>query len=342
MMLTASRHSPNMSPGSPSNDPDDRAKDCWMNNGENVRRALQEKVATGKTSLRLSEDLSASGLLDRINAVRNCVANAYAPHTVWWPVFGESYMELDLHEQVSQQIFMHGSTEVDLLDFFVNALSDGMTFLDIGAHIGFFSIAGSHLVGPTGSVHSFEPTPLTAQRLALNLQNAGATNAHVHRKALWNEETELEFKDFGPALSAYNSLFGLRIGGEEDRVPEAVHVVTATTLDAFCDAFDVKPDIIKLDVESAEFQVLQGGHRTLTSARPVIAVEVGDFAGNLGSSPGSSSILEHLMSYSYEMFENGPRGLTPHVVKTDAYSYSNIIGIPAEKVQGLHDRLALR
>ena len=290
----------------------------------------------------LASEISADGLLGRIEAVRSCTGNPYAPATVWWPVFGQRYMELDLREQVSQQIFLHGCTEVDLLDFFVWTIDEGMTFLDIGAHIGFFSIVASDLVGPTGSVHSFEPTPGTVGRLELNLRNAEATNVRVHSKALWNEEAELQFKDFGPELSAYNSLIGLRIDGQEDRIPAAVHKVQATTLDAICSAFRIKPDVVKLDVESAEFQVLQGGHEVLVSSRPIIAIEVGDFGGKLAGARDSATSLKYLMSYSYELFEIRHGEMVPHLLSQSAYAYSNIIGIPAEKIEAVRKKAIAR
>jgi FkbM family methyltransferase len=64
-----------------------------------------------------------------------------------------------------------------------------MTFYDIGAHIGFFSLLAARIVGPFGHVISFEADPEVAARLRENLARNGFDQATVVQKAVWSEPT---------------------------------------------------------------------------------------------------------------------------------------------------------
>ena len=55
--------------------------------------------------------------------------------------------------------------EADLSYFLMNILGKGDTFLDVGAHIGFFSVIAAKLVGPKGRVVAFEPEEDNLQSL---------------------------------------------------------------------------------------------------------------------------------------------------------------------------------
>lgn len=142
---------------------------------------------------------------------------------------------------------------------------EGVTFVDIGANIGLYS----HLVASMfsgSSVHAFEPTPTTAKtarriarrnRLPIAV-NEVAVGARPGRATLYLSATS----------DASNSLaegFKKSIG-EID--------VEVTTLDEYCGAHGLRPTLVKLDVESLEPEVLAGAKRTISTARPVIVLEV--------------------------------------------------------------------
>ena len=50
----------------------------------------------------------------------------------------------------------------DLTRFYREQLKPGMTFIDVGANIGYFTVLASRLVGPEGRVIGFKPNPRTA------------------------------------------------------------------------------------------------------------------------------------------------------------------------------------
>ena len=100
-------------------------------------------------------------------------------------------------------LYYFGFYEANLTNFMINALREGDTFVDIGAHVGFYSMLGSSLVGPEGSVLSFEPTPRTFAELSKNASQKA--NIAVFNSAVLDEETEIEFFDYGRRYSSFNS-----------------------------------------------------------------------------------------------------------------------------------------
>jgi hypothetical protein len=61
-------------------------------------------------------------------------------------------------------------------DFLESRLRAGMTFLDLGAHIGYFSLVAGRLVGPRGLVLAFEPDPRNFELLLANVWRNGLAN----------------------------------------------------------------------------------------------------------------------------------------------------------------------
>ena len=58
-------------------------------------------------------------------------------------------------------VYYYGFWEANLTNFFINFLKEGDVFIDIGAHVGYYSVLASDLVGASGKVYAFEPTPRT-------------------------------------------------------------------------------------------------------------------------------------------------------------------------------------
>src|SRR5258707_1134165 len=83
----------------------------------------------------------------------------------------------------------------------VDHLRPGMTFYDVGANIGFFSLMAARIVGPEGRVISFEADPEIAARLRENLARNQFTHAHVEQKAAWSESANVSFARVDPSTS---------------------------------------------------------------------------------------------------------------------------------------------
>ena len=169
--------------------------------------------------------------------------------------------------------------------FVLQFVRPGMTFVDIGANVGVYSLAVARAVGLTGRVLSFEPSATARGQLlegrALNhltnmeVVDAAASN-YVGTGAL-SEPTDTEFG-------------GLAKGGS---LP-----VRVTTLDTeFFGRNMLTVDFLKIDVEGHELAVLEGATRVLTEQSPLVMFEIGP-----EDRPGHSQSASYLLSLGYHLF----------------------------------------
>jgi hypothetical protein len=99
--------------------------------------------------------------------------------------------------------FYYGYCEANLTNFFIRYVEQGMTIIDVGAHVGIYSMLNSELVGQSGSVYSFEPTPWTFRILTENTKKL--PNVTIYNQAISETKQTLTFADYGPGYGAYNS-----------------------------------------------------------------------------------------------------------------------------------------
>lgn len=215
-----------------------------------------------------------------------------------------------LPETVSVQIATDSYFEKHETLTLLKLLRPGMTFFDIGAHVGYFSLLASHLVGDGGQVHSFEPTPRTFRMLAENAKRHA--NITVNSLAVYSHSDELVFNDFGAAGFAFNSFFPARVPGG-NAVPEVRHRIQTISIDEYVTKTGARPDVIKIDAESAEYQIIDGMKNTLKNCRPFFLMEVGDL--DLPGVRPCAEIIEFASSHGYApmMFQDGE--LKPHTVQ---------------------------
>ena len=148
-------------------------------------------------------------------------------------------------------------------------LRPGMTFYDVGANIGFFSLMAARIVGPQGRVVSFEADPEIAARLRENLARNQFSYAHVEQKAVWSEPATVSFERVDPNTSPDRGLGHIAPNGS---APGTI-TVEAVSLDQYT-ASHPPPDFLKCDVEGAELAVFQGATRLFSDKRPIFLVEM--------------------------------------------------------------------
>ncbi|MEV6054294.1 FkbM family methyltransferase [Streptomyces sp. NPDC052107] len=232
-----------------------------------------------------------------------------------------------LPDDVSVCLRWNGYFEYELSAFYLRFLRPGMTFFDVGAHVGYFSMLASYAVGPTGRIVAFEPTPSTYKVLQMNAR--ARCNVTPTNTAVWSEPSMINLRDFGPGFSAYNSAFDPRLPDSiKARLEERTHQVPAVTLDDYASEHGLVPDVVKIDVESAELHVLRGMQQMLSGPRPIVSLEVGDLG--VSGAPRSRHLLEAVLSFDYQAFELRDGGVVPHQPRDD-YSYDNIVFAPAER-----------
>jgi FkbM family methyltransferase len=163
-----------------------------------------------------------------------------------------------------------GVVEPAVQDAVQKFLRPDMTFYDLGANIGFFSLMAARLVGPSGRVISFEADPEIAARLRENLAFNNFHHATVEQKAVWSEPTRVTF-----ARADLNTSLDRGLGHVELIPSSSAETITveADSLDHYTATHPV-PDFVKCDVEGAELAVFQGASHVLREKRPILLVEI--------------------------------------------------------------------
>jgi FkbM family methyltransferase len=177
-------------------------------------------------------------------------------------------IEVTPREMINRAIFLYGTFEISETRLVQAFLRPGMTFLDVGAHIGYYTLIAAGLVGDAGRVHSFEPGKEMRTHLEANVARNGLHNVEIHHQALAEQTGEVGFY---PSELASNQGISSIIASVDGR-PAPV-TVPSLSLDDFATSLrGQRIDFLKMDIEGAELQVIRGGQRLLggTDAPPMI------------------------------------------------------------------------
>jgi FkbM family methyltransferase len=158
-------------------------------------------------------------------------------------------------------------------------LKAGDTFLDIGTHIGFFSLVASRLVGDDGSVLSFELNPTNYAHLLAHMNMNEANNILPHNWAVSNKSGPIQFynnidNDGGHSLWDC----GKHGFNEKSRKSPEIRPAYCIALDDYIKDKNVR--LIKIDTEGAEVSIISGMKQLLQKQKPVVIAEINDFGLN--------------------------------------------------------------
>jgi FkbM family methyltransferase len=194
-------------------------------------------------------------------------------------------MLVDPVDLVGRSILVRREWESDTWALLDRHLPRGGTLVDIGAHIGYFSLKGANKVGPEGRIIAIEPHPITSTFLRENVALNAANQVSIHQIACSDREGVLDFfsgasRNIGTAsLSSENSVLYSRA------VPHKYRVKSRPLDDVIAEVAPKRVDVIKADVEGAEMLVLRGAVRTIQHYKPAFVLEMrDDLLRNLGSS----------------------------------------------------------
>jgi len=242
---------------------------------------------------------------------------------VWTRLGNGLKVRVALNDMIGRRICEEGYYEQDTVRLVEALVGQGMVVLDVGAHIGQYTLVTSRLVGPGGQVHSFEPDPETFAWLRSNVQVNRLVNVTVNPVAVASdaEPRRLYFsriRDTGSnSLVEQKSLY--RTGRWRS--------VTCTSLDAYAAAKGLsRIDFIKADVEGAELAMLQGARGILGGERPPILLM--EFEEERQRAFGSSCerLAEELRSYGFALWKIGDR-LEPYEPARDDPPSLNILAV---------------
>jgi FkbM family methyltransferase len=202
----------------------------------------------------------------------------------------------------------------------------GDIVFDIGAHLGFYTLLLSKLVGETGKVFAFEPNSELLPSLKQTL--AALSNVELFQIALSDKKGKINL--FVPDDASMASLSNWTDGNGGD-----VHTVICE-MERMDDLIEMGkllvPQFIKCDVEGAELSVFSGALKTLNRTdAPIIMFELNERAArSFGTTVKEYfELLESLDKPKYDFFEVLPNGLK--ILRSREIEYTNVIAIPKAK-----------
>lgn len=151
----------------------------------------------------------------------------------------------------------------------VEACRGAQCVIDVGGHIGLVTLPMSRVVAPDGSVFTFEPAVANVSILKKHLADNKIENVKVIESLVGriDDDHVAFFEERGAS-----GMNGLTVKGNRDRYIRTQH--KQISLDSFCASHGLSPQIIKIDVEGAEYQVLQGAVQTLQRCAPRVFLSI--------------------------------------------------------------------
>lgn len=193
------------------------------------------------------------------------------------------------HEVGDIRLATHEWPQRELL---TRLLPPGGVFLDVGAHVGLYTLA---LAGKASRVVAVEPNPAAAAQLRANLTLNGITNVDVVEVAAWDEVALLNLSNPQPQTGEISGWMrtlpaddGAVVG--EDGIVWGQRLDVALALDRL--------DLVKVDVEGADLHALRGMSGLLGRHRPVLFVESHHIHGYYGL--GELTDLIESLGYGWE------------------------------------------
>lgn len=250
----------------------------------------------------------------------------HLPQAGWW---------LSWNDYMGRRIYLSRGFEESEQAFLLRFLQSGMIAFDIGAHHGFHTLLMSRRVGSHGLVIAFEPSPREVHKLHWVLKVNRRGNVRVESYAISNREGEEQLFVCMGRNSGCNSL-------RKPAVSEPIQTIRVpmTTLDCYLRKHEIhRVDLLKIDVEGAELEVLEGATDLLNSgSRPLIICEIADVRTLPWGYP-AQKIYDLLKSYGYLWFSTTPKGKLSPCPPKKQYR-ENLVAVPREKLQGMKTLLS--
>jgi FkbM family methyltransferase len=201
-------------------------------------------------------------------------------------------MKLDLRETIQRAMFL-GIYEPEQTAWFKQCLHSGDTLIDVGASFGYYTTLGATLVGPSGRVFAFEPSPIASKVIENAIEDAAVHHITLAKaaagKVAGNVSLYLPTTQYlhSPSILQSDSTF----------VPVQIPVIRLDQFDPLKNGSQIK--LVKMDVEGYEPDVLEGMDN-LIKARQVENIICEFNSGWLRrNSTTPKQLLERFLDFGY-------------------------------------------
>jgi FkbM family methyltransferase len=182
--------------------------------------------------------------------------------------YSRSGMPWRVHDEIiridpSVRHLVPHASEDALFAFLKHYVTPGDVVLDIGSFLGIYAILEARFAGPRGRVVAIEPTSWSAsvarRHFAFNTETTAAAVILVEAAA-GEQRGDATFYEYDqPYVNALMPAVDVDARGRSRRVE-------VVTIDDLCEQLKIRPTVIRMDVQGAEFRALRGARRTIASA----------------------------------------------------------------------------
>jgi FkbM family methyltransferase len=218
--------------------------------------------------------------------------------------YGDGVIQVDTRSYIEWSIHVYGAYDPATVELLKRLAHPGAVVLDVGANVGIVTLPMARVVGPTGSVHAFEPHPAVRSRLKRNVALNNLSNVTICGDAIGSAPGR---------ATLYGNVTGNDGAGSLAPAPtlRETFTVEVRTLDSYT-ANLAKVDLIKIDVEGADYGVLEGARATIERWHPAIYIEVCEepFLARFNVTP--AMVLSFFKDAGYEVWRNETREDQPY------------------------------
>jgi FkbM family methyltransferase len=251
------------------------------------------KLAASRTTAELRHHLITSA---EFRAKNPDFAHTNDPTVVIKEIAPDVRLLIDLSDHAIGLNILRGQYEQDEIRFVRGLLKPGDTAIDVGGHIGFFTMQMAAQVGPSGRVYAFEPLDSNADLLERSIAENGFGDRVRFQRAAAGDAPGTATLTFPVETLNSGGAYLLR-DGTAPLTGNRTRVVPLVALDAL----DLRRPVrfIKMDVEGAEPQVLRGAARILAGDRPVILSELHPTQLERASGITAAQFLAQIAAFGY-------------------------------------------
>ncbi|MEE8296748.1 MAG: FkbM family methyltransferase [Hyphomicrobium sp.] len=213
---------------------------------------------------------------------------------------GDLRIRADLNDWLQRQIFMYGIYRVEEKHrhMMLSRVREGGTIVDVGAHIGYYSLLFAKRAGQSGRVFAFEPSTQTHARLVENISLNDLANITTVKAAASDEA----------GTATINLAAGSNTGSTSlhfDNGAVDTEQVETIVIDDYLERHGIdEVNLIKIDVEGHELHALQGLRRTVSvpaEKAPELFVEVNENTLQSAGTP-MKAIFDELATAGYKAY----------------------------------------
>jgi FkbM family methyltransferase len=176
-----------------------------------------------------------------------------------------------------------GCYELEKQKAFIKQIKSGDVVYDIGAHVGFYTLLASKLVGDRGRVYAFEPLPRNIFYLKKHISLNKLKNVEIIEAAVSDKEGEENFLEADSATSRLDNSGSFK--------------VKTVSLDNLVKNKKIlPPNVIKIDVEGAELKVLLGAKELIEKYKPIIFIA-------LDNPDTKEKVIQMIKNFGYNILD---------------------------------------